>query len=209
MSDDVKLKLKHAGMQLVAGGSAGCVEVSLMHPLDLVKTRFQLQTTPGLTQSDFCHNPHYYTGVGDCMKKMYQTEGLLSFWKGILPPILVETPKRAWKFLTFEQFKSVFSFRGNDTNPVVCISIKNIFGCQLIGKPFQDLFISRPWLGCHRSHYRQPFRSYKSKNAILPSSSKGFTFDGQRCQADHRSGGTRRRHFAQGHDRHHGSKRLL
>lgn len=32
----------------------------------------------------------------------------LSFYKGILPPILAETPKRAVKFLTFEQYKDLF-----------------------------------------------------------------------------------------------------
>ena len=35
-----------------------------------------------------------------------------SFYKGILPPILVETPKRATKFFTFEQYKRAFSFGG-------------------------------------------------------------------------------------------------
>lgn len=38
-------KLKQAGMQVASGGSAGFVEVLLMHPLDLVKTRLQLQTS--------------------------------------------------------------------------------------------------------------------------------------------------------------------
>lgn len=33
----------------------------------------------------------------------------MSFYKGILPPILAETPKRATKFFTFEQYKSVFA----------------------------------------------------------------------------------------------------
>ena len=63
-----------------------------MHPLDLVKTRFQIQSMPvkGL-------EAQHYNGIVDCMKKMYKSEGLLSFWKGILPPILAETPKRAWK----------------------------------------------------------------------------------------------------------------
>lgn len=36
-------------------------------------------------------------GIRDCMTKMYRTEGLTAFWKGILPPIIVETPKRAVK----------------------------------------------------------------------------------------------------------------
>lgn len=35
--------LKLAAMQVTAGGSAGFVEVCIMHPLDLVKTRLQIQ----------------------------------------------------------------------------------------------------------------------------------------------------------------------
>ena len=70
----------------------GCIEVSIMHPLDLVKTRFQIQANPIAGQES-----QHYTGVYDCMKKMYKSEGLFSFWKGIIPPIFAETPKRAWK----------------------------------------------------------------------------------------------------------------
>ena len=68
-----------------------------------------------------------YRGVFDCMRKMYRTEGLLSFWKGILPPILVETPKRAWKFLTFEQFKILFNFGGKDATPTPLVSILSLY----------------------------------------------------------------------------------
>ncbi|XP_067211306.1 mitochondrial 2-oxodicarboxylate carrier isoform X2 [Linepithema humile] len=83
--------LKAAVIQIGAGGSAGFVEVCIMHPMDLVKTRFQLQVkTMNL-------DPLYYTGIRDCMTKMYKTEGVRAFWKGILPPIIVETPKRAVK----------------------------------------------------------------------------------------------------------------
>ena len=112
---------KQAAMQLAAGGSAGkswtffhtletlgiystfsvfipsgCVEVSIMHPLDLIKTRIQLQSN-NLKPGD----PNHYSGVGDCFKKMYKTEGIRSFWKGIFPPLCVETPKRAWKVILF------------------------------------------------------------------------------------------------------------
>lgn len=39
--------LKQAALQIAAGGSAGFVEVCIMHPLDLVKTRLQIQTKGG------------------------------------------------------------------------------------------------------------------------------------------------------------------
>ncbi|XP_046797909.1 mitochondrial 2-oxodicarboxylate carrier isoform X4 [Gallus gallus] len=53
---------------------SGLVEICLMHPLDVVKTR------------------------------------LLGFYKGILPPILAETPKRAVKFFTFEQYRKLLGY---------------------------------------------------------------------------------------------------
>merc|ERR1719225_1148099 len=91
----------------------------MMHPLDLIKTRFQLQVTRsqgGAAQ---------YTGVRDCARKMYHQEGLFSFWKGLLPPIMVETPKRAWKFFTFEQFQRVFLF-GSDKPTALTYSLAGL-----------------------------------------------------------------------------------
>ncbi|XP_053139907.1 mitochondrial 2-oxodicarboxylate carrier isoform X3 [Hemicordylus capensis] len=70
-----------------------------MHPLDVVKTRFQIQR--GKT------DPTSYKSLGDSFKTIYRTEGLFGFYKGILPPILAETPKRAVKFFTFEQYKKL------------------------------------------------------------------------------------------------------
>lgn len=77
---------------------SGFVEVCIMHPLDLVKTRFQIQSNKVGVPGD----PNYYTGIADCMKKMYKNEGFFAFWKGVLPPILVETPKRAVKVSKWE-----------------------------------------------------------------------------------------------------------
>lgn len=67
-----------------------------MQPLDLVKTRLQLQRT-GTTGV-------HYSGVFDCFKKMYTSEGFFSFYKGIVPPILAETPKRAVKVMKYSIF---------------------------------------------------------------------------------------------------------
>ena len=38
-----------------------------MHPMDLIKTRFQLQSN-----EMWCTNPKMqYTGIGDCMRKVF------------------------------------------------------------------------------------------------------------------------------------------
>uniref|UniRef100_A0A5S6R0L4 Mitochondrial 2-oxodicarboxylate carrier n=1 Tax=Trichuris muris TaxID=70415 RepID=A0A5S6R0L4_TRIMR len=68
-----------------------------MQPLDLVKTRFQIQHS----------DAPRYRSVVDCMVKVCRDEGVLSLYKGMLPPILAETPKRATKFFTFEQYKAL------------------------------------------------------------------------------------------------------
>ena len=43
---------------------SGCIEVMIMHPLDLIKTRFQLQNSSLAGGAQ-------YTGVRDCARKMY------------------------------------------------------------------------------------------------------------------------------------------
>lgn len=145
MGNDLKEFLRQAAMQVGAGGSAGFVEVCIMHPLDLVKTRLQLQASPGsaaaassavsckagkiitkvpLTSLSFFGHQTYYNGVFDCIRKMAKAEGVFSLYKGILPPVLVETPKRAVKFLTFEQYKRFFLFGSDKPTPLVRVVCK-------------------------------------------------------------------------------------
>lgn len=50
-------------IQIGAGGSAGFVEVCIMHPMDLVKTRFQLQVRMQAADAT------YYTGVYNTIMK--------------------------------------------------------------------------------------------------------------------------------------------
>ncbi|XP_078673155.1 mitochondrial 2-oxodicarboxylate carrier-like isoform X2 [Branchiostoma floridae x Branchiostoma belcheri] len=108
---------KQPVQQFLAGGSAGLVEVSIMHPLDLVKTRFQIQRGPD--------DPQRYKSLADCFKTMWRNEGPLSFYKGILPPILAETPKRAVKFFTFERYKALFSF-GSPTPSAMAFTLAGL-----------------------------------------------------------------------------------
>jgi len=77
--------------QFAAGAVAGVSEILVMYPLDVVKTRVQLQTGKG-TGADS------YNGMIDCFQKIVRNEGFSRLYRGINAPILMEAPKRATKF---------------------------------------------------------------------------------------------------------------
>jgi solute carrier family 25 2-oxodicarboxylate transporter 21 len=62
-----------------------------MYPLDVVKTRVQLQTGKGIGEDS-------YNGMVDCFRKIVRNEGFSRLYRGITAPILMEAPKRATKF---------------------------------------------------------------------------------------------------------------
>jgi solute carrier family 25 2-oxodicarboxylate transporter 21 len=83
----------------------GCVEILLMYPLDVVKTRVQLQTGKGIGEDS-------YNGMVDCFRKIVRNEGFSRLYRGITAPILMEAPKRATKFAANDSwgefYRSIF-----------------------------------------------------------------------------------------------------
>lgn len=91
-----------------------------MYPLDglsiiciilVIKTRLQLETSRS-TQSVF-----------STIKGIIKNEGALRFYRGILPPIFVEAPKRATKFAANEQFSSLYKQLFKVSNPTMSLAI--------------------------------------------------------------------------------------
>ncbi|TPX48056.1 hypothetical protein SeLEV6574_g02264 [Synchytrium endobioticum] len=82
---------------LVAGAIAGVSEILCMYPLDVVKTRLQLQV-----------GSEGYTSIADAFSKMVKNEGFGVLYRGIIPPIMVEAPKRAIKFGANEYYSELY-----------------------------------------------------------------------------------------------------
>lgn len=102
-SGEQKRVLKHrhkAVVQFSSGAVAGFIEVCVNHPLDVVKTRLQMQSAD---------DPRRYKSIADCFKRMAKSEGFFAIYKGIVPVLVVETPKMALRFMTYEQTKRVLS----------------------------------------------------------------------------------------------------
>ncbi|KAJ3209438.1 hypothetical protein HDU67_006197 [Dinochytrium kinnereticum] len=91
-------------MSLTAGAIAGVTEILVCYPLDVVKTRFQLQvSTPGSVG---------YSSIGDAFSKIIKQEGFGALYRGILPPIMVEAPKRSIKFGANEEYGKLYKSMG-------------------------------------------------------------------------------------------------
>ncbi|XP_078000825.1 mitochondrial 2-oxodicarboxylate carrier-like [Glandiceps talaboti] len=151
-------KAKQAAQQLAAGGLAGMVEVSLMHPLDLVKTRFQVQRG--------ADDPHRYKSLADCFRRIYRSEGLLSFYKGILPPLMAETPKRAVKFFTFEQYKKMFLF-GSPTPTVLTFTLAGLCAGLTEGLVINPFEVVKVKLQTERQSYSEQRSAYATARLIV------------------------------------------
>ncbi|KAM3065115.1 hypothetical protein ACMFMF_011421 [Clarireedia jacksonii] len=72
-------------------------QILVMYPLDVVKTRVQLQTGKEV-------GADHYNGMVDCFRKIIKNEGFSRLYRGIEAPILMEAPKRATKFAANESW---------------------------------------------------------------------------------------------------------
>ncbi|KAJ4938825.1 hypothetical protein JOQ06_028291 [Pogonophryne albipinna] len=137
--------------------SKSLVEICLMHPLDVVKTRFQIQRG----NSD----PNSYKNLTDCFRTIFRNEGISGFYKGILPPIVAETPKRAVKFFTFEQYKKALSL--TPLSAGVALSVAGL-GAGLteavVVNPFEVVKVS---LQANRDAFKEQPSSFAQARRII------------------------------------------
>jgi solute carrier family 25 (mitochondrial aspartate/glutamate transporter), member 12/13 len=81
-----------------AGTIAGIPASLLTTPADVVKCRLQSITRPGETS---------YSGIRDCVTKMYQNEGIFSFFQGSLMRVLRIAPQFGLSLLLYENLTNL------------------------------------------------------------------------------------------------------
>jgi len=79
-----------------AGAIAGISEILTFYPLDVVKTRMQLETGRSSV------------GLVGSFRKIIAEEGFGRLYRGLVPPLLLEAPKRATKFAANDFWGKMF-----------------------------------------------------------------------------------------------------
>ncbi|CAH1401910.1 unnamed protein product [Nezara viridula] len=86
--------------KIINGGIAGIIGVSVVFPLDLVKTRLQNQPDG---------EKKMYKSMFDCFKKTYKAEGYFGMYRGSAVNILLITPEKAIKLAANDFFRHQLS----------------------------------------------------------------------------------------------------
>ena len=66
----------HLYERFMAGSLAGGISQSVIYPLEVMKTRLALRRT------------NEYSGIADCAKKLFKSEGISCFYRGYIPNLL-------------------------------------------------------------------------------------------------------------------------
>ena len=78
--------------KFIGGGLAGLFSVTITYPTDLIRRRLQLQ--------GFDKSVPEYNGILDCCKKIFKTEGITGFYRGLTATWLKTGPAVAIQFWT-------------------------------------------------------------------------------------------------------------
>lgn len=81
---------------MVAGAAAGISEHAAMFPVDVVRTRMQVLSSPSSAA---------YTGLGQSLRRITSAEGARALWRGVSSVILGAGPAHALSFGTYELVK--------------------------------------------------------------------------------------------------------
>ncbi|XP_013147628.1 PREDICTED: mitochondrial glutamate carrier 1-like [Papilio polytes] len=88
----------HLLPKIINGSIAGIVGVSVVFPIDLVKTRLQNQTIGPKGEKQ-------YANMLDCFKQTYRAEGYFGMYRGSGVNILLITPEKAIKLAANDLFR--------------------------------------------------------------------------------------------------------
>ncbi|KAG2237720.1 hypothetical protein INT48_009658 [Thamnidium elegans] len=97
MSDSKKPKANVLNSTL-AGAGAGTIEILLMQPTDVIKTRFQSVHA----------SAHYKNGIFKAFATVFKEEGFSAFYRGTIPVLCIVGPRISLQYMGLAFYKPIF-----------------------------------------------------------------------------------------------------
>ncbi|KAI8636885.1 mitochondrial carrier domain-containing protein [Parasitella parasitica] len=82
----------------LAGAGAGTVEILLMQPTDVIKTRFQSVNAAA----------HYKNGIFKAFSSVFKEEGISAFYRGTIPVLCIVGPRISLQYMGLAFYKPIF-----------------------------------------------------------------------------------------------------
>ena len=135
--------------QIISSCSGAFLTSLATTPFDVVKVRLQAQQSQVFASSRcylFCNglmdhlcmcepkyglsvsSPVRFTGTVDAFAKIARNEGLLSFWNGLSPLLVMSVPLTVMYYTVYDQLKFAFGFRPDSTG-LTAIAAPAVAGC--------------------------------------------------------------------------------
>ncbi|KZT24642.1 mitochondrial carrier [Neolentinus lepideus HHB14362 ss-1] len=92
------------------GGTAAAISKTAAAPIERVK--LMMQNQGAMLAQGRLDRP--YSGIADCFKRTYTSEGALSFWRGNGTNVLRYFPTQALNFAFKDSFKAMFGFKRSE-----------------------------------------------------------------------------------------------
>ncbi|XP_025046994.1 mitochondrial basic amino acids transporter isoform X2 [Alligator sinensis] len=96
--------------QFLAGSAAGAIQCVICCPMELAKTRMQLQGT-----GEYKLKSKNYKNSLDCLIKIYRKEGLKGINRGMVSTFIRETPSFGFYFLTYDSLTRYLGCEAEDS----------------------------------------------------------------------------------------------
>eukprot|EP00438_Fugacium_kawagutii_P026765 Skav216455 [mRNA] locus=scaffold50:716300:717188:- [translate_table: standard] len=96
--------VRSQGAEFLLAGASACGAITLTNPVDVVKTRLQLQGELRSTTSA-------YTGIGQAMLRIVRQEGLMGLQRGLVAAYLLQFSNVGCRFGFYGSLKQFFGMK--------------------------------------------------------------------------------------------------
>ncbi|XP_062388211.1 mitochondrial thiamine pyrophosphate carrier [Sardina pilchardus] len=146
------------GVHFVCGGLSACSATVACQPLDTLRTRFAAQGEPKI-----------YRNLRHAVSTMYQTEGLFTFYRGLIPTLVAVFPYAGLQFFCYNVLKRLTEPQNSESSKggvrsLLCGSLSGVIS-KTMTYPF-DLFKKRLQVAGFEEA-RKPFGQVRSYQGFL------------------------------------------